>query len=304
MRMPAPVAPVSGSAAGNPRPWPANEVRDGHDASSRRLAGTGARVLVALLLAALGAATESAADPAATEEPASAAVSLTPSLVSQYMFRGIHIEGPSFQPSVEVVAGNLVAGVWANFPVASAPAGDQTDEIDPYASYKIAVSGNASLLPGIQIYGYPHSDTGAGSYRATVEPYLGLTYVVGPLTFSPKIYYDVILDSETYELNAGYKVPLPAVHTELDFAATLGTDVTHHPTNTAASGLPQAETRNSYWMAALTVPISFVRVGNLSLGYAYMMGFSGSVRESGMARMTDPASMGRPVLSVIYEYGF
>jgi uncharacterized protein (TIGR02001 family) len=278
-------------------------MRNTQAGTSRRGQDRGARLLVSLLLGVLGAATGSAADPAAETAPG-VSVSVTPSFVSQYMFRGIHIGGPSFQTSVEADVGNLFAGVWASLPVADTPSGNGTDEIDPYASYEITLNGSTSLLPGIQAYYYPRADTRGGSCRATLEPNLGLNYSAGALTLLPRICYDLVLDSETYEFNARYVVELSPLHTELDFAATLGTENVHRSVNTAASGLPQAESRNSYWLAGLTVPVAFVHVGKLTVGYAYTMGFSGSIRGDGMARTPDPSSMGRPVLSVIYNYWF
>src|SRR5688572_8789027 len=75
-----------------------------------------------LLLAVLtfGVVTASAQTPAPAPAPAAPSTSwtLTPAFVSQYMFRGARLGGPSFQPAIEYGANNLVLGLWSNFPIA------------------------------------------------------------------------------------------------------------------------------------------------------------------------------------------
>ena len=39
-------------------------------------------------------------------------VVVTPAFVNQYMFRGVRLGGPSFEPSVEIDSGNFALGVW------------------------------------------------------------------------------------------------------------------------------------------------------------------------------------------------
>ncbi len=39
---------------------------------------------------------------------------VTPSIVSQYMFRGVRLSGEAFQPTIEMTQGNLTAGIWAS----------------------------------------------------------------------------------------------------------------------------------------------------------------------------------------------
>jgi len=40
--------------------------------------------------------------------------------------------------------------------------------------------------------------------------------------FTPKIYYDTVLEGPTYELTVFYAVPLSDLGTELDFTAVVG----------------------------------------------------------------------------------
>ncbi|HTU03004.1 MAG TPA: TorF family putative porin, partial [Candidatus Sulfotelmatobacter sp.] len=148
---------------------------------------------------------------------------LTPSLVSQYMFRGVRLGGLSFQPSVEADLGNGALGVWSNFPLMDKVDGVSDPEIDPYGSYTFAINASLSIAPGFTVYTYPNADTSAGSFRSTFEPYLAVNYAVAGVNLTPKLYYDLVLGGPTLELSATYGVPLRAAHTTLGLAATVGT---------------------------------------------------------------------------------
>ncbi len=90
----------------------------------------GALTLTALTLQAQTAtpapapAAATPAAPAVATPPAPAfTTTITPSVVSQYMFRGQRLGGGAFEPSVEVDAGNLAIGVWANVPIVNKVSG-------------------------------------------------------------------------------------------------------------------------------------------------------------------------------------
>src|SRR3954468_6212334 len=77
---------------------------------------------LALALSGAFAQTPAGQTPPATPTPAvpaapSWSVTATPSVVSQYMFRGVRLGGASFEPTVEADYGNLALLVWANFPI-------------------------------------------------------------------------------------------------------------------------------------------------------------------------------------------
>ena len=134
----------------------------------------------------------------APPEPAPAAPSsawvITPALTSQYMFRGVRLGGPSFQPAVEFDAGGLAAGVWANFPLQDKVAGQSDPEFDFYASYVIeAVKDTLTWQPGVTFYIYPNAEKKNGFYPTSLEPNLALNYTVSGVKFTPKLYYDVVL---------------------------------------------------------------------------------------------------------------
>ena len=103
-------------------------------------------------------------------------VVVTPAFVNQYMFRGVRLGGPSFEPSVEVDSGNLALGVWTNFPMQDKVPGQSDPEIDPYGSYTIAVNSSVSVVPGFTWYNYPNADTNNGFFKSTFEPNIALNY--------------------------------------------------------------------------------------------------------------------------------
>src|SRR3954470_11149726 len=79
---------------------------------------------------------------------------IQPSVVSQYMFRGTRLGGPSFEPTVEFDSGNLALGIWSNFPIKDKVAGQSDPEIDPYGSYKLVINDAFNVQPGFTLYTY------------------------------------------------------------------------------------------------------------------------------------------------------
>ena len=159
-------------------------------------------ILSLLSVAALGPVTIRAQAPVA---PAAAApaytVTSTVTAVSQYMFRGQRFGGPSWQPSVEVAAGDFAAGIWSNLPFKDKVANSSDPEIDLYGSYTVNVDKELSLVPGFSLYTYPKAPTDAGYYRSTIEPSLALNYTVAGVKLTPKLYYDFTLSGPTYDAN-------------------------------------------------------------------------------------------------------
>ncbi len=94
---------------------------------------------------------------------------VTPAVVSQYMFRGVRIGGPSLQPAVEYGQGDLAAGLWANFPLKDKVPGVSDPEFDFYGSYTHSLNATTSVVTGATCYAYPNADKAAGFYQSTVE---------------------------------------------------------------------------------------------------------------------------------------
>src|SRR4051812_478676 len=115
------------------------------------------KLIISLLgLAAVGTVSSFAQAPAAKPAAAPAySVTATASAVSQYMFRGQRLGGPSWQPSVEVAAGDVTVGLWSNLPFKDKVADVSDPEFDLYGSYTIALSKDLTLVPGFTFYDYP-----------------------------------------------------------------------------------------------------------------------------------------------------
>lgn len=228
-------------------------------------------------------------------------LAVTPSLVSQYMFRGVRLGGLSFEPSVEVDMGNGALGIWCNFPVAGRVDGLSSTEIDPYGSYTIAIGGGLSVEPGFTFYTYPEADAGAGDFRSTFEPYLAVNYTFAGVTLTPKICYDFTLDGPTLEFTAAYSVPVRAARTSLEFAATAGT---YSLDNVSDGASPRLRNWGDYWLLGVTLPFSLSRQSTLTLGFAYTDGADNYFRQGGGPRERNDGAVGRGVASVAYALAF
>jgi len=232
-------------------------------------------------------------------DPPSWSFTATPAYVSQYMFRGTLLDGASWQPSVEADYGNFAIGVWANSPISNKVPGSSNPEIDPYGSYKWAFNDTVALQPGFTIYTYAVAPTNQGYYRCTVEPNLALVYTLGPVTLTPKVYYDVILKGPTYELSAAYTVPVKPLNTELDFIGTAGTFLLADATNTAVA----VRAWGDYWLAGVSVPFAVTKTSKVAVGYAYTKG-TGASKQGVEAKQSSASAVGRGVLSVSYSYTY
>ena len=131
------------------------------------------------------AAPAPAAVPAAAPAAPAVSVTLTPSYVSQYMFRGQRLGGQSFEPSVEADTGNWALGVWSNLPLANRVPGQSNPEIDPYGSYTWNLGDSLSLQPGFTIYTYAKAPTDQGFFRSTYEPNFAVNYTIDGFKLTP-----------------------------------------------------------------------------------------------------------------------
>ena len=85
----------------------------------------------ALVMSSFSLRAEDTAAPAAAPAAAPSVTTVfTTSVVSQYMFRGTRLGGPSLQPSLEVDSGNLALGIWASTPLADKVPGQSDPELD------------------------------------------------------------------------------------------------------------------------------------------------------------------------------
>jgi uncharacterized protein (TIGR02001 family) len=260
---------------------------------------------LALLAASVRADTTPAAatPPAApaADAPSGVSIVVTPAVVNQYMFRGVRLGGPSFQPAVEVDSGSLAIGVWTNTPISDKVPGQSNPEVDPYGSYTLKVNDSFSVVPGFTWYNYPNAKTGNGFYKSTFEPNIAVNYTVSGVQFTPKLYYDVVLNGPTYELTATYAVPLKDAGTELDFTATGGTYIIK---DSVKGANPEVKNWGNYYLVGVAAPFAITKQSKLTVGFAYTEGSGNYFKQGKTPRSQNSAAVGRGVATISYAYTF
>jgi len=264
----------------------------------------------ALILGALSARGQTANTPV-SEPPTSPAIeapagptaswTFTPAVVSQYMFRGVRLGGPSFQPALEFDFDNIGIGIWANFPISDKVDGASDPEIDPYAYYTIAVNDSLSIVPGFTWYNYPRADSANGFYKATFEPSLAVNYTIGGFKFTPKVYYDIVLEGATLELTAAWALPLKDLGTELDFMATVGT---YKWKSAADNAFPEVKNYSDYWLVGVSAPYAINSSSKIVVGLAYTEGRNNYFKQSGSPKVENTGAVGRGVITISYGITF
>jgi len=228
-------------------------------------------------------------------------VVVTPSVVSQYMFRGQRLGGAAFQPTVEVDSGNLAIGVWASTPLRDKVPGQSDPEIDPYGSYTLAINDSLNVAPGFTWYNYPNADASNGFFKSTFEPNLALNYTVSGVKFTPKLYYDLVLKGPTYELTVAYAVPLKDLGTELDFTATGGTYIIR---DFAKGAEPKVKNWGDYFLVGVSAPIQITKASKVIVGFAYSKGSGNYLKQGSAPKYLNSSAVGRGVVTVSYAYTF
>jgi hypothetical protein len=258
--------------------------------------------------AAAPAATSAAAPAAAAPAPAAPSLgwTVTPTYVSEYMFRGQRLGGQSLQPSVEADYGNWALGVWASDPLnnSNKVEGQSDPEIDPYGSYTYNLTGDLSLQPGFTLYTYTRAPLNEGFYRMTFEPNIALNYTIDGLKLTPKFYYDTVLRTNTEELNAAFAVPLKELGTELDFAGTYGGYVSRDAVNTRNSPAPDYRAWGDYWLVGVSLPFQINKATKLTTGYAYTRGNDSGIKEGTSPAVPNSSAVGRGVVTVSLAFSF
>ncbi len=228
-------------------------------------------------------------------------VTASASAVSQYVYRGQRRGGPSFQPSIELGAGDLVLGVWTNFPIKNKVSFISDPEVDFYGSYNFAIDGRLSLTPGFICYVYPNAPTGLGYYRSTFEPSLALDYTISGVRITPKLSYDMAKRGAVYELDAVYAIPLAWFGTELDFYGNIGT---YYLRNTVNGATPDVKAWGDYWLISAAVPYQFTQRSKITLGWAYTQGSNAYSKTRPSPKHTDPLAAAGGVVTITYAVSF
>lgn len=249
-------------------------------------------LLASCLLPALGGA-ESTPAP---ESAADAAWTLTPAYVSQYFFRGARLAGDCLQPAVDYTTGPLSVGVWSSFALADHVGGDADPEVDFYGAYTYSFRDDTvGIVPGFTLYTYPDADRANGLYRVTFEPSLAVNYTTHGVRFTPKLYYDTVLEGATWELSAAFAVPLTALGTELDFTATAGT---FRLGNVAADTDPAVKNWGDYWLLGVAVPVQVNARTKVTLGLTYSDGGNNYYKQGTDPREANASVVGRLFVSL------
>ena len=240
--------------------------------------------------------------PAAAADTPSSSWVITPSVASQYMFRGVRLGGPSFQPSVEFDYGALAVGVWANVPMWDKVDGQSDPEFDFYGSYSFdVVKDTATIVPGFTLYTYPNADRSNGFYKATFEPNLAFNYTIGIVKLTPKVYYDVVLKGPTAEFTASAAIPLKDQGTEIDLVATVGT---FKWDDAVADSTPDTKNWGNYWLVGASMPFQITKDSKITPGIAYTDSSDNYYKQQGIAKSLNAAAVGRVVFTLSYAITF
>lgn len=259
------------------------------------------KLLIAVLGILAGVPARAQTPAAAPAAAPSVSFTATGAFVSQYMFRGQRLNGAGFQPTIEMAAGNFTAGVWANFVLDDKVPDSSDPEIDLYGSYTFALGKDLTLVPGFTLYTYPSAPTSAGFYRTTFEPSLALNYTIEGLKFTPKVYYDTVLEGATYELTAAYAFPLKDIGSELGFTATFGTFLLKEAANDVS---PAVKSWGDYWLVGVSMPFQLTKESKLTLGLAYTEGRDAFTKQGNLGRAVNSLAVGRGVATVAYSLSF
>lgn len=249
----------------------------------------------------MGALSASGQTPAPAPAAPSSSWTVTPTFASQYMFRGVRLGGPSFEPNIEFDSGNLAIGLWSNFPIKDKVVGQSDPELDPYISYKFEIAKDLTLQPGAVLYTYPNAKNADGFYSTTFEPSLALNYSIEGWTLTPKLYQDLVLKQTTLEFSAAYAIPLKDAGTELDFLGTYGT---FKATDAFEKTTPAMKNTGNYFLAGVSLPFQVTKESKVVVGYAYTKGSDNYLKQGTAPRFVNTAAVGRGVLTLSYAITF
>lgn len=226
---------------------------------------------------------------------------VTPAVTSQYLFRGVRLAGASFQPAVDFAYGPLALGLWSSVALEDHASGDGDPEIDFYGSYTIPVGQwsrvEAEFVPGFQLYTYPDAERSGGYYRATFEPSVGANLIVAGVKLTPKAYYDFMLKGATFECTAAVAVPLPALGTELELSASIGT---FRWKDIAADVDPAVKNWGDYWTVGAAVPYQVTANSSVKLAVLYSEGRNNFFKQGTSPREENESAVGRAVVTLSY----
>lgn len=224
---------------------------------------------------------------------------LTSAVTSQYLFRGVHVAGTSFQPALDYSHGALALGVWGSTSLEDHASGDSDPELDLYGSYTIAIpASSVELVPGFSLYTYPDAKRSNGLYSATFEPSVAVNTEIKGIRFTPKCYYDFVLKGATFEFAVTTAVPLTSLGTELQLSASAGT---FRWNSVTADASPDEKNWGDYWTIGASVPYQVSTRGTLSLGVLYSEGHNNFYKQGTDPKTPNDAAIGRAAVTLSYS---
>lgn len=179
--------------------------------------------------------------------------------------------------------------------------GNADFEVDPYASYTLAVTKAFSAAPGITFYTYPRVPAGKGYYSSALEPNLALEYTVAGIKLVPKAYYNLARDGAIYEFNAISAIPLTGLGTEVDLTGTIARYALH---DFVKDSLPKVEAEGGYWLLGAAVPVQVSKRIRLTAGWAYTAGTDATLQRGARPKAPNPMAAARGVATVGLSYAF
>lgn len=128
---------------------------------------------------------------------------------TRYFFRGVKNQDSAFQPSVTFAQGPLSLGIWTSQALDNKTTSwAQGKEYDFFGGYTWALNEKYSLSAGGTYYYYPSARPSLSEPKKTYEASLGVAGPVGPLTGKLTMFHDFKLDSNTFQADLGYSVPM------------------------------------------------------------------------------------------------
>ncbi|MDR1010877.1 MAG: hypothetical protein LBM04_07080 [Opitutaceae bacterium] len=193
--------------------------------------------------------------------------------VGKHLFRGVQQSRQSMQAAVGYdPAGNgngFHASGWLNQPLHD----DYNNELDITAGYRHTLRG-VQLDAGLTAYLYPEAETDNGETGYSCELTLGASHEVLPeqapgWTISGRVYYDMRLETRTFEVSTGYSLPF-----KLDnYPATV--DISAHLGNSHSDNLlpdlpgPNVKDGWTYYGATASVTVRFSKLLSATAGLQY-----------------------------------
>ena len=227
--------------------------------------------------------------------------SVSPTVVSRYIFRGQDRGGAAVQTAIDGTRGDFGAGLWTSFPLEGSGAASPGTEADLYVVQNLHLGGKFTLTPGATLYAYPRADRALGFRRTTLEPSLALNGTLAGISLTPKLSHDLNLDATTLEVAAVYALALPALGTELDFNGTAGTYLRRDEVSAFAG---QTKAWGNYTQIGVSLPYQVNPRTKLVVGWTYAAGSGAFIKPGAFPRTADPRTAARGFASLGFSTTF